>query len=98
MKQFFTKNELYIIRNQVPITTLVADVLRLPCKMIDGYFRFLCPVCSEFNTATNTKTNLARCFRCEQNFNPIDITMIVEKCTFKEAVAELQDIKEKLES
>jgi len=94
----FSKKEISILRNQIPITTVIGDYLRLPSKMIDGYFRFLCPLCSEFQTSTNSKTNLARCFRCEQNFNPIDITMIVKRCTFKEAVEELQDIKEKLDS
>ncbi|MEK6621873.1 MAG: hypothetical protein AABZ13_05275 [Planctomycetota bacterium] len=28
-------------------------------KHFEGYFRFLCPLCSEFHTATNPKTNLA---------------------------------------
>lgn len=93
----YSKKELYELRNRIPITVVIADVLNIPSKMIDGYFRFLCPLCSEFMTATNPKTNLARCFRCQKNFNPIDITMIVNKYTFKEAVEDLQDIKEKIQ-
>jgi hypothetical protein len=90
----YSKQELYQLRNEIPITVVIADVLDIPSKMIDGYFRFLCPLCSEFITATNPRTNLARCFRCQKNFNPIDITMIVNKWTFKEAVEHLQSIRE----
>ena len=94
----YSTQELYQLRNEIPITVVIADVLDIPSKMIDGYFRFLCPLCSEFMTATNSKTNLARCFRCQKNFNPIDITMAANKYTFKEAVEYLQDIKEKIKS
>ena len=90
----YSKKELYELRNRIPITVVIADVLDIPSKMIDGYFRFLCPLCSEFMTATNHRTNLARCFRCQKNFNPIDMIMIVKKYTFKEAVEYLQDIRE----
>ena len=94
----YSKQELYQLRNEVPITVVIADVLDIPSKMLDGYFRFLCPLCSEFRTATNSKTNLARCFRCQKNFNPIDITMAANKYTFKEAVEYLQDIREKIKA
>lgn len=94
----YSKQELYQLRNEIPITVVIADVLEIPSKMIDGYFRFLCPLCSEFMTATNSKTNLARCFRCQKNFNPIDITMAANKYTFKEAVEYLHDIREKIKS
>ena len=40
---------------------------------------------------TNPKTNLARCFRCEQNFNPIDLTMLERQYDFREAVAFLAE-------
>lgn len=94
----YSKQELYQLRNEIPITVVIADVLDIPSKMIDGYFRFLCPLCSEFMTATNSKTNLARCFRCQKNFNPIDITMAANKYTFKEAVEYLHDIREKIKA
>lgn len=80
------------MRNNIPISILIADFLKLPSKVSEGYFRFLCPICSEFITATNTKTNLARCFRCEKNYNPIDMTMTVKKFSFKEAVEYLDEI------
>ena len=86
MSKNYSKDKLRYLRNQIPISNLIADVLRLPAKVTDGYFRFLCPVCSEFITATNPKTNLARCFLCERNFNPIDMTMVVKRCNFTDAV------------
>lgn len=89
----FPPDLLRFLRNQIPISILIADFLKLPSKVADGYFRFLCPVCSEFFTATNPKTNLARCFRCEKNFNPIDIVMIVNRLAFRDAVNYLLQIK-----
>lgn len=80
------------LRNEIPITILISDILELPNKISEGYFRFLCPLCSEFETATNPKTNLARCFRCQQNFNPIDMVMIVKRVNFTEAVEYLNEI------
>ena len=71
---------------------IIADFLQLPCKVSEGYFRFLCPLCSEFITATNPKTNLARCFRCEKNFNPIDMTMLVKRWNFRETVEYLEGL------
>ena len=86
MARRYSKEILQMLRNEIPISRLISDFLRIPCKVSDGYFRFLCPVCSEFNTATNPKTNLARCFRCRKNFNPIDMVMAVRCCNFREAV------------
>lgn len=92
MPQKYSKEKLRQLRNDIPISILIEDLLKLPSKMSEGYFRFLCPICSEFVTATNPKTNLARCFRCEKNFNPIDMTMTVKRITFKEAVEYLDSI------
>ena len=86
MAQKYSKEKLRLIRNEIDINNLITDQLNLPNKRAEGYFRFLCPVCSEFNTATNPKTNLARCFRCQRNFNPIDLVMVVDDCCFLEAV------------
>ena len=75
------------LRNEIPIFELIQTHLDLPAKLQEGYLRFLCPRCNDFHTATNPKTNLARCFRCSTNFNPIDLVMTVKKYTFLEAVA-----------
>jgi len=81
-----------MLRNQLPIATLIADWLKLPNKVSEGYFRFRCPICAEFNTVTNQKTNLARCFQCEINFNPIDMVMTVKRVSFIDAVQYLNEI------
>lgn len=81
------------LRNEIPITLVIADLLKLPTKVSEGYFRFLCPLCTEFITATNPKTNLARCFLCEKNFNPIDMVMVVKQISFSKAVDYLKSIK-----
>jgi DNA primase len=86
MRRQYTPQMLRTLRNDVEIDRLIVDVLDWPSKTAEGQFRFMCPVCSEFNSATNPKTNLARCFGCEKNFNPIDMVMAVRQCTFVQAV------------
>ena len=81
------------LRNKIPITLVIAEFLKLPTKVSEGTFRFLCPLCTEFITATNPKTNLARCFLCEKNFNPIDMVMVVKQVSFSKAVDYLKSIK-----
>ncbi len=88
----YSKQLLRRLRNEIPIAVLIAQHLKLETKADGGYIRFLCPVCKECNTATNPKTNLARCFRCEKNFNPIDMVMIVKRYNFKEAVNYLKGL------
>ena len=92
MPKHYSKAFLTILRNEIPIAILISDLLELPHKVSEGYFRFLCPICSEFNTATNQKTNLARCFRCQKNFNPIDMVMEVKRVGFIDAVEYLREI------
>ncbi len=86
-----SRQRLWRLRNCIPVDRVLAEV-ELPVKRSEGYLRFLCPLCREFNTATNPKTNLARCFRCEKNFNPIDLVTIVEKRSFLEAVHRLESL------
>jgi DNA primase len=93
MKNRYSKEKLRKLRNDIPINILISELLQMPSKISEGYFRFLCPVCSEFMTATNPKTNLARCFRCEKNFNPIDMVMMVKHFSFREAVDYLDGIR-----
>ena len=81
------------LRNEVDIRELISQHLEISGKISEGYFRFLCPLCREFNTATNPRTNLARCFRCEKNFNPIDLVKIERQCDFLAAVAYLERLR-----
>jgi DNA primase len=85
MGQNFTKETLRRLRNEVLITQII-QTLDIPAKSRDGYLRFLCPLCNEFMTACHPKTNLGRCFRCQRNFNPIDLVMVVKGLCFQEAV------------
>jgi DNA primase len=87
-----TKEHLRQLRNRVEIIPLIADVLELIYKTHDGRFRFMCPLCHDFDTAVNPDTNLARCFRCKRNFNPIDMVMTVKRYTFMQAVRYLDPI------
>jgi DNA primase len=89
MKPLYSKAFLRKIRNEIPINAVISHILQLPCKHSEGYFRFLCPLCNEFNTATKAQTNLARCFCCQKNFNPIDLYMAALDSSFKEAVEAL---------
>ena len=85
-----TAAHLYALRNRIPIERLIDCHLGWPCKRREGLFRFLCPLCQEFHTATNPRTNLARCFRCQRNFNPLDFVMITHGYDFLQAVAYLE--------
>ena len=80
------------LRNDIPIDWLIEYRLDLPWKRHEGIFRFLCPLCGEFHTATSRQSNLARCFRCKKSLNPIDITMAVDGCSFLQAVAILEPL------
>lgn len=88
----YSKQLLTRLRNQIPIVELIAGSLNMETKISEGYFRFRCPICHQFNTATNPKTNLARCFDCKQNFNPIDMVMQVKRYNFKDAVEYLKGL------
>jgi DNA primase len=79
-------NELFELRNGIPVEILIQNILRVPCKTSEGVFRFLCPICNEFQTGINPNVNLVRCFRCERNFNAIDLVMENQGCGFKESV------------
>lgn len=91
MKKLYSKNLLREIRNDIPIKFVLSNLLHIYSKSIDGYFRFLCPICNDFHTATQSSTNLARCFKCERNFNTIDFVMIVKNYSFKKSVSFLQN-------
>jgi DNA primase len=96
MAETLSKTYLRELRNRIEIIPLIAEVLELLYKTHDGRFRFMCPLCHDFDTAVNPETNLARCFRCQRNFNPIDIVMTVKRYSFMQAVRYLQPILDQL--
>ena len=86
----FTNEELYELRSSLRIERVI-ESLKIPSKVSEGFLRFLCPSCHEFQTAVNPRTNLGRCFRCERNFNTIEIVMTERKARFVEAVHFLKE-------
>ena len=87
----FTKQQLFTVRNEIDIDWLISDRLYLE-RQFNGMWRFRCPLCQQFNTATQKKTNLGRCFTCQQNFNTIDLVMKVRGYGFKDSVLFLKNL------
>jgi len=92
----YSREELFILRNHIPVDSLIKK-LEIPSKMIEGHFRFCCPVCNEFNASVNPKTNLARCFDCRKNYNTIDLVMLVKGSNFIQSVKFLQRFHDRKE-
>ena len=88
----FSEHELFKLRNSIDINMLIAEILKMPSKITQGQLRFLCPVCSQFNTATKRETNLARCFSCARNFNTIEMVMETKHLNFIQSVNFLQKL------
>lgn len=89
----FTKQQLFQVRNEIDIDVLITDKLNLE-RQFNGLWRFQCPLCHQFNTATQKKTNLSRCFNCQQNFNTIDLVIYAKKMNFVPAVQWLLSLLE----
>ena len=92
----YSKEELFEIRNFIPIRFVIEELLAIPGKDIEGVFRFLCPSCGEFQTGINPNSNLSRCFRCARNFNVIDLVMVDSKRSFLQSVEVLQKVRKAL--
>ena len=90
----FTKQQLYQVRNEINIDWLINEKLPLE-RQFNRIWRFQCPLCQQFNTATHKKTNLARCFGCQQNFNTIDLVIYSKKMNFSPSVQLLISLLEK---
>ncbi len=91
MSQYYPADFLRMLRNDIPIDQVIVDLLNLEVQKDPKTIRFRCPLCYNFHTATNHKTNLARCFDCQKNFNPIDMVITVGNCGFVDAVKILKD-------
>lgn len=96
MTDTLSKPHLRELRNRIEMIPLIAGILELIYKTHDGRFRFMCPLCHDFDTGVNLNANLARCFRCQRNFNPIDLVMIVNRYSFMQAVRYLQPILDQI--
>lgn len=73
------------LRNGVSVLAVI-ESLGIPTKPRGSRLTFRCPACQGFHTATNPRTNLARCFPCQRNFNTIELVMAERASTFLEAV------------
>jgi len=85
MPRYFSDLLLRRLRNEIHWPILLKH-LRWPHKRREDQLAFLCPRCREYRSAVNPRTNLGRCFYCQTNFNPIEMTMAVEECDFVTAV------------
>lgn len=88
----YTCRHLFTLRNHIPIDRVI-EALSIPSSNQAGKYRFSCPVCNEQNTGVNPKTNLARCFNCQKNYNTIDLVMKVMNVGFLQSVAYLEKLK-----
>lgn len=86
MNRRFSDEELYDVRNRIPIRHVIESLLAIPSETVHGVFRFLCPLCAGRHTAIKPETNLSRCFDCGKNFNAIDLCMRVRRTDFAESV------------
>ena len=90
----FTQAQLFQVRNTIDIDWLISNKLNLE-RQFNGMWRFRCPLCLQFNTATQKKTNLSRCFSCKKNFNTIDLVIYCKKINFVPSVQFLLSLLDK---
>ena len=86
-----SSDELRRLRNDVPVAAVI-DELHIERARRGTRLTFCCPQCGTFHTAVNRRTNLARCCRCERNYNPIDLVMATCHVSFLDVVRDLRTI------
>lgn len=91
MTRRFSSRELSFLRNGIPVEQVIVSFLSLQHRRDSGRLRFACPLCGGFDTSIQAKTNLARCFSCKRNFNPIEIVMAHLSLGFVESADWLKD-------
>lgn len=91
MTRRFSAQELAFLRNEIPIEHVIVSFLSLQHHRDSDKLRFACPLCGGFDTSIQLKTNLARCFACKRNFNPIEMVMAHLRLGFAESVSWLKE-------
>jgi len=91
----FAPEQLYALRNEIPIDVLIEKYLSILCERsgpvgMTGRFRFVCPLCGGFETSVLWEKNLGRCFECNKNLNTIDLVIHCMNVDFVESVRRLQ--------
>jgi hypothetical protein len=79
MTRRFSPQELTFLRNKIPIGRVVE-------RLLGDQVSFACPVCGGTDTSINAAHNLARCFVCQRNFNPIEFVMHQLRIGFVDSV------------
>ncbi len=90
MTRRFAPEELTFLRNRVPIDRVIEILPDLAGRNKNGQPSFVCPLCGALTTSINAAHNLARCFSCRRNFNPIELVMHHLKIGFVDSVKWLQ--------
>jgi hypothetical protein len=93
MKKRFSDQQLFFVRNHIPIRYVIESLLNIQAETVQGIFRFRCPLCAGSHTGIKLEKNLARCFDCRENFNTIDICMKVRYPDFVDSVEYLLNHK-----
>ena len=57
-KTYFPKDFLRMLRNQVPIDTVITSFLNMEARTSHNLLRFKYPLCGHFHTAVNPKIGL----------------------------------------
>lgn len=91
MKRRFSAEELFYLRNHVPVTHVLKTLLKAPLENRGNRTCFICPLCRGFNTSINSPHNLLRCFSCRRNFNPIELVMQFRDMDFVAGVKWLKE-------
>lgn len=86
MTRRFSSRQLSFLRNNIPINRVIETMLSVATGNKNGTPTFNCPVCHGANTSINAEHNLARCFECQQNFNPIEFVMHQRHISFVDSV------------
>lgn len=91
MTRRFSPQELAFLRNGIPIEHVIVSFLSLQHRRDSDKLRFACPLCGGFDTSILLKINLARCFACKRNFNPIEMVMAHLRLGFAESASWLKE-------
>jgi hypothetical protein len=91
MTRRFSPEELFYLRNRVPVTHVLKTLLKAPLENRGKRACFICPLCRGFNTSINSPHNLLRCFDCRRNLNPIELVMQFRAMDFVAGVKWLKE-------
>jgi len=79
------------LRNDVAISSVI-ERLGIPTYQRGRRVSFRCPRCARLHSAIYPERNLARCYPCQESFNPIDLVMAERDSTFLEAIEYLESL------